>query len=65
MWTHIAKLGVFAWVTRVATDDNLADLPSRQSYDVLKAVKAEWREARWLDMYLLPEAWATAFAVAE
>lgn len=59
MWTHIAALGVFAWITRVPTDDNFADLPSRQSYDLLNAVGAEWREPRWLGMYLDAKAWAT------
>ena len=29
-WLHAAKLRTQLWIQRVATDDNVADLPSRQ-----------------------------------
>jgi hypothetical protein len=31
------------WIERVATDDNLADLPSRESYKLLRGLHGEWR----------------------
>ena len=34
IWLALAKLGCGAWIERVPTADNLADLPSRQSRSV-------------------------------
>ena len=36
-------LDVHLWVERVASEDNIADLPSRESYDAMVALGAEWR----------------------
>ena len=57
MWVHIARLQIFVWVQRVPTDDNIADLPSRQQYAALEAIQAERREPTLDDVYLSAEAW--------
>ena len=42
-WMHVAMLGMRLWVVRVATNDNVADLPSRQDLWQLRASGAvEW-----------------------
>ena len=33
-WHHVARLGAGVYVKRVATDDNIADLPSREEFRI-------------------------------
>ena len=40
MWMVAMKLGLGLWVERVGTKDNIADLPSRESYDLLEKLGA-------------------------
>ena len=39
-WLHAAKSRLFLHVVRVATDDNIADLPSRRDFGFLKHIGA-------------------------
>ena len=58
MWSHMAALRVNAWITRVPTDDNVADLPSRGEYNLLRRMGAIRRAAWIAPEYLQPAAWA-------
>jgi len=59
MWAHISRCHIFAWICRVPTDDNLADLPSRQEYGILeKRVHAKFCPPRFDEGYMRPEVWA-------
>ena len=40
------------WLERVPTDDNISDLPSRESYVLLEACGAEWREPTLSAMFM-------------
>ena len=33
----------YLWIERVGAEDNIADLPSRQKYDLLRELGAQWR----------------------
>lgn len=46
MWTQATIFNMCLWIVRVATDDNIADLPSRCDYAALHSVAAEWRLPR-------------------
>ena len=39
------------WVERVGTDDNISDLPSRESYGLMYEFGAEWREPRLSNLF--------------
>ena len=41
-WTHAAECGMSLWIQRVATDDNIADLPSRNEFRVLQQAGADY-----------------------
>ena len=57
-WMHVAMLGMRVWVVRVATNDNVADLPSRQDLWQLRASGAvEW-EHRMEAFYHSDVTWA-------
>ncbi len=45
------------FVRRVATDDNLADLPSRLDFKLLKAIGAIEVTPRLAESYMNPETW--------
>ena len=36
LWLHAARGRYGMWVQRVSTDDNIADLPSREDFGVLE-----------------------------
>ena len=58
MWAQISRNHIYAWVCRVPTDDNIADLPSRQEYCILRANNVKYR-APFLDgAYLRADVWA-------
>ena len=42
IWHHLARLKIHVWVERVPTKLNIADLPSRESYDLLNRIGAKW-----------------------
>ena len=45
-WLQLALMGSQVHVLRVATDDNIADLPSRGEFNVLRAVQAGRQNTR-------------------
>lgn len=61
LWAHFLQLKMAVLIKRVPTDDNIADLPSRCSYNLLRAVQAEHRMPHLADIYFQPATWA-AFA---
>ena len=40
IWHRLAQLRVHVWVERVPTKQNIADLPSRESYELLHRIGA-------------------------
>ena len=60
-WLHAAKMGVNLWIQRVATEENIADLPSRMP--ALKRIKlleehgAVLVEPLLHDVYKQQESW--------
>lgn len=57
VWLHAARTGYGIWVERVPTKDNIADLPSRESYGLLQAMGARWVEPVMDDAFLEPTKW--------
>ena len=57
LWLRAAQLGVELVVKRVPTKDNIADLPSRGEFALLKWMRAA-RQKAWLDdMFLDVACW--------
>ena len=52
-----AKEHMTLYVVRVATDDNIADLPSRGEFQVLEEQGAVYAEPRLEEPHLQPEYW--------
>ena len=44
IWTQALLTKTRVWIERVPTDDNIADLPSREDYALLHHLGAKWRE---------------------
>jgi len=44
IWTLALMYGMGLWIDRVPSDDNLADLPSREEYKLLHKLGAVWRK---------------------
>ena len=42
LWLQAARNGHGLWIERVPTDDNVADLPSREEYELLERIGAQW-----------------------
>ena len=63
VWLHAARTGYGIWVERVPTKDNIADLPSRESYGLLQAMGARWVEPVMDDAFLEPTKWEHAALV--
>ena len=40
-WQALA-LNIFLWIERVPSHSNIADLPSRESYSLVRSLRAEW-----------------------
>ena len=45
IWALALKLNIGIWIERVASEDNIADLPSRRKYKLLKRLGADKRDA--------------------
>eukprot|EP00969_Alexandrium_andersonii_P070768 3123625-Alexandrium_andersonii.AAC.1 len=58
VWLLAARRSIGLWIERVASDDNIADLPSRESYDALEALRAAWVPPRLPRELEDPRAWA-------
>jgi hypothetical protein len=59
MWLLAAREGFGLWVERVPTKENIADLPSRESYKLLQALGAVWRTPFFAPAFERPAAWET------
>ena len=42
IWLHATRSGYSLWIERVASHENIADLPSRGAFDVLDSLGAAW-----------------------
>lgn len=56
-WTTAMEEGWQVWIDRVPTKDNIADLPSRECYDLLGRLGAERVAPRFASIWWTPEAW--------
>ena len=59
MWLRFAELRTGVWVVRVPTDVNLADLPSREKYDLLQRVGAKQVSAFLSDAFKDAQSWTS------
>jgi len=50
IWTLALMYGMGLWIDRVPSDDNLADLPSREEYKLLHKLGAVWRTPQIPDL---------------
>ena len=57
LWKHLLHLNVEAQIQRVPTDDNLADLPSRECYKFLQYLGIKRVKARLDNVYLQAQTW--------
>ena len=58
MWMVAMKLGLWLWVERDGKKDNITDLPSRESYDLLEKLGASWVPPKLSEAFYHPQ---TAF----
>ena len=40
------------WIERVASEENISDLPSRESYDLMTELGATWREPTVASLFM-------------
>ena len=54
IWTMAAQNQTHLWIERVPTDDNIADLPSREEYKLIEDLPggAEWRKPVIASLFL-------------
>ena len=57
-WTHAAVHGMSLWIERVGTHDNIADLPSRDEFQVLEQAGARYVDPVMRKQYWDDDAWA-------
>jgi len=57
IWLKLAQLRCGAWVERVPTEKNIADLPSRESYALLERMQATKVEATLDPMFEDAQSW--------
>ena len=57
MWLRFAELHTGVWVVRVPTEVNIADLPSREKYDLMKGLGAKKVSAFLSDAFKDAQAW--------
>jgi hypothetical protein len=55
MWMLALQLDIALWVDRVPTKENIADLPSRESYELLENLGATWVEPLLNNAFYHPE----------
>ena len=65
IWLQAAKLGIDMRVDRVPTEDNIADLPSREDYVLLQKLGAVAVDAKLDAMFCCPEAWESLTAMGK
>ena len=57
LWLKAVEIGMDMHVSRVPTHDNIADLPSREEYGLLKHLGASWTEPLLDDRFWRPSSW--------
>ena len=57
LWLKMAQIKMEAYVDRVPTKDNIADLPSREEYGLLMQIGARHIEAKLDTAFMAPGAW--------
>ena len=57
IWKRAAKLKAQLWIGRVPTKPNIADLPSREEYDLLRSLCARWVPPHLDKAFRNPSAW--------
>jgi hypothetical protein len=57
IWLKAARLQAQLWVERVPTEENIADLPSRESYSLLQRLGAVFVEPMLDPVFRRPDAW--------
>jgi hypothetical protein len=59
IWTKLLEIDASIYVDRVATDLNIADLPSRRDFYLLKAMRCVQLEPRLDSRFRTPKAWGS------
>ena len=62
VWHMSVRYGFAVWVERVPSSLNIADEPSREQYDTLRALGARWVEPNLAPELWDPTAWVRAVA---
>ena len=57
LWKKAVQLRADLFIDRVPSDDNIADLPSREDYELLRVIDAVWRTPLLDDEFHCPDAW--------
>jgi hypothetical protein len=65
LWHRAAQLQLSMFIDRVPTDDNIADLPSREDYRLLQTMRSKQVIARLDPMFCDPAAWNSLSVKAE
>ena len=52
VWCQALVHSMALWVERVASEDNVSDLPSRMEYKVMRLLKAEWRAPQLATLFM-------------
>jgi hypothetical protein len=65
LWSRLAQLRVEAFVRRVPSEFNVADLPSRGEYQLLQKIGASRVKARLDPIFWRPGAWESLSVVSQ
>ena len=57
LWAQLIKLKTEAFIKRVPTEVNIADLPSREEYSLLESIGAEWVQPKLDQALCRPDSW--------
>ena len=57
IWEDLLVLRTHVHVVRVSTDDNIGDLPSRESFRIFEHIGAQEREAKLPAVYGIASTW--------
>ena len=57
LWLHARRSGYDIWIERVASQENIADLPSRGSFEVMKGLGAQEMDPHIDPAFLRPTEW--------
>ena len=57
IWTVAVRLRAGVWIERVCSEENIADEPSRQHYETVNGLGAQWTEPSLKGVLLAPKRW--------